>query len=82
MCEQIACGFSYGPLYNCQMEKYYNKSIITYQKISKNFSYPLSHPCVIVAQYQMNGYSECVNFLSSGTKKIMKKGVRNSEWLN
>ena len=26
--------------------------------------------------------TECVNFLSSGTKKIMKKGVRNSEWLN
>ena len=57
MCEQIACGFSYGPLYNCQMEKYYNKSLITYQKISKKISYPLSHPCVTVAQYQMNGYS-------------------------
>ena len=38
-------------------KKYYDRSLITYQKISQNISYPLSHPYVLVAPYQVNGYS-------------------------
>ena len=57
-------------------KKYYDNSLITYQKISQNISYPLSHQCVLVAPYQVNGYSMWRSvwiFYLSELKKLWRK---------
>lgn len=55
------------------------------KNFTKLFIPTLSSMCFIgpiSSEWITFNVTECVNFLSSGTKQIIKKGVINIEWLN